>query len=336
MKKIILWIIITLASIITLVWIAWFIKFNVLNDDIYVETNSWSVVKYNDIIKIQTSIVPLASLTNYIGWDFVEVNSIVPAWVSPHGYDLKPAQMIEIEKSELIIYLNLDHIDAFLNKAISNKNTIAVSEWIKLIEWKAHSHEEDEWVHDEYHEEEWHEDEHHEEENHSVDPHIWNGSKNAIIIAEKITKKLSEINPENKVYFENNLSSLKAELEQIKNDFLAKTNGKKQSEFIIFHDAYNYLFDDLWIESNKKIVFQKSVLNDPNGNQMKELIDEIKLHWVKVAYKEPQLNDSNLQKLSNEYNLEILVLNPLGSDISKNGYIENYKNNLSALEKIYE
>ena len=38
----------------------------------------------------------------------------------------------------------------------------------------------------------------------------------------------------------------------------------------------------------------------------------------------------------NEYNLEILVLNPLGSDISKNGYIENYKNNLSALEKIYE
>jgi zinc transport system substrate-binding protein len=293
-------------------------------------------------IKIETSIIPLASLTNYIGGDFVKVNSIVPAWVSPHGYDLKPEQMIEIEKSELIIYLNLDHIDAFLDKAISNKDKLVVSEWIELIEWAEHNHEE-EWheeeLHeeDEHHEEELHEeDEHHEEEVHSVDPHIWNGTKNAIIIAEKITKKLSEISPENKTYFENNLSSLKAELEKVKNDFLVKINGKKQSEFIIFHDAYNYLFDDLWIDSSKRVVFQKSVLNDPNGTEMKELIDEIKLHWVKVAYKEPQLSDSNLQKLANEYNLEILVLNPLGSDISKNGYIENYKNNLSALEKIYE
>lgn len=332
MKKLILWIIITIISIITLVWIAWFIKFNLLNDDIYVETNSWSVVKYNDIIKIETSIIPLASLTNYIGWGFVEVKSIVPAWVSPHGYDLKPEQMVDIAESDLVIYLDLEHIDGFLDKAISNKDKLVVSEWIELIEWAEHSHEDEEWVEEELHEE----DEHHEEEGHSVDPHIWNGTKNAIIIAEKITKKLSELSPENKVYFENNLDSLKVELEKVKNDFLVKINGKKQSEFIIFHDAYNYLFDDLWIDSSKRIVFQKSVLSDPNGALMKELIDEIKLHWVKIAYKEPQLSDSNLQKLANEYNLEILILNPLGSDIGKNGYIENYKNNLSALEKTYE
>ena len=99
MKKLILWIIVTIVSIITLVWIAWFIKFNVLNDDIYVETNSWNVVKYNDIIKVETSIIPLGSLTNYIGGDFVEVNSIVPAGVSPHGYDLKPEQMVDIAES---------------------------------------------------------------------------------------------------------------------------------------------------------------------------------------------------------------------------------------------
>lgn len=332
MKKLILWIIVTIVSIITLVWIAWFIKFNVLNDDIYVETNSWNVVKYNDIIKVETSIIPLGSLTNYIGGDFVEVNSIVPAGVSPHGYDLKPEQMVDIAESDLVIYLDLEHIDGFLDKAISNKDKLVVSKWIELIEWAEHSHEDEEWVEEELHEE----DEHHEEEGHSVDPHIWNGTKNAIIIAEKITKKLSDLSPENKVYFENNLASLKVELEKVKNDFLVKINGKNQSEFIIFHDAYNYLFDDLWIDSSKRVVFQKSVLNDPNGAEMKELIDEIKLHWVKVAYKEPQLSDSNLQKLSNEYNLEILVLNPLGSDISKNGYIENYKNNLSALEKIYE
>lgn len=331
MKKLII-IVATLAFIITIIWVAWYIKFNVLNDDVYVETNSWSVVKYNDIIQIETSIVPLASITNYIGWDFVEAISIVPTWVSPHGYDLKPEQMVDINKSDLVIYLNLDHIDGFLNKALEKKETLIVSEWIELVEWIEHSHEGEE-----NHEEEWHEeDEHHEDEAHSVDPHIWNGTKNAIIIAEKITKKLSEISPENKEYFENNLNNLKIELETVKNDFLTKINGKEQSEFIIFHDAYNYLFLDLWIDSSKKVVFQKTVLSDPNSAEMKELIDEIKLHWVKVAYKEPQLNDSNLQKLSNDYNLEVLVLDPLVSDSSKNGYIENFKNNLKSLEKIYE
>lgn len=312
---------------ITILFIAFFMLFSCTKQDNQIINKE----EVNSKIKIQTSIIPLASLTNYIGGDFVEINSLVPAWVSPHGYDLKPAQMIDIEKSDLIIYLNLDHIDAFLNKAISNKDKLVVSEWIELIKWVEHSHEE-KWHEDEYHDEE----ENHTEETHSVDPHIWNGAKNAIIIAEKITTKLSELSPDNKSYFENNLASLKDELEKVKNDFLIKTNGKNQSEFIIFHDAYNYLFDDLWIDSSKRVIFQKSVLDNPNSNEMKELIDEIKLHWVKVAYKEPQLSDSNLQKLSNEYNLEILVLNPIGSDISKNGYIENYKNNLSALEKIYE
>jgi len=319
----------TLAFIITIIWVAWFIKFNVLNDDIYVETNSWSVVKYNDIIQIETSIIPLASLTNYIGWDFVEAKAIVPAWVSAHGYDLKPEQMVEIAKSDLVIYLNLDHIDAFLNKALEKKETLIVSEWIELVEWTEHSHEDEEEIHAE-------KEIHAEEEAHSVDPHIWTSSANALIMAEKITKKLIEINPENKEYFENNLNSLKIELESAKNDFLNIVKDKKQSEFIIFHDAYNYLFIDLNVDSNKRVVFQKSVLSDPNSSEMKELIDEIKLHWVKIAYREPQLNDSNLQKLSNDYNLEVLVLNPLGSDSSKNGYIENFKNNLKSLEKIYE
>jgi ABC-type Zn uptake system ZnuABC Zn-binding protein ZnuA len=69
---------------------------------------------------------------------------------------------------------------------------------------------------------------------------------------------------------------------------------------------------------------------------MKELIDEITENWVKVIFKEPQFNDSNLQKLASEYNLIIDSLNPLGSDSSKDGYIQNYKDNLVKLEKIYE
>lgn len=327
MKKYIIRILLALVSVVAIIAIAWYIKFNIIQDDIYVETSSWKVVKYNDIVKIETSIIPLASLANYIGWDFVEVSSLVPAWVSPHGFDLKPEQMVQIDKADLIVYLNLEHIDGFLNKAIEKKDKLVVSKRIKLIEWAPHEHEE-EW--------ENHEQEENEEEAHAVDPHIWTSSVNALIIAEKIKNKLIELSPENKVYFENNYSTLKWQLKLIKTDFLAATKWKKAKEFIVFHDAYNYLFTELGIDSKSKIVFQKSVLSDPNSSEMKELIDEIKLHSIKMAFKEPQFSDSNLQKLSTDYDLKIEVLNPIGTDETAKGYIDNYKDNLLKLQSVYE
>lgn len=293
---------------------------NVENDDIK---------NTNEKIEIVTSIIPLASISNYIGWDFVDAKSLIPAWVSAHGFDLKPNQLIDIAKSDLIVYLWLEHIDWFLSKAIEWKNVAIVSDWIELINLEEkHEHEQE------------YEDEHHEEENedkvHEYDPHIWTSSVNALIIATKIKEKLIELSPENKSYFEANYTNFESDLRKVKQQFSNNIWWKDVKEFIVFHDAYNYLFDELLIDTTKKLVFQKSVLNDPKSSEMKELIDEIKLHQVKVAFKEPQLNDSNLQKLSLDYGLNINTIDPLWKDESKNWYIENYKSNLQSLEKIYE
>lgn len=312
-----------------------FVLFSCTNNN--VENNL--ILEENEVNKIQimTSIIPIASITNYIGWEFVEAESIVPAWVSPHGFDLKPSQMVSLEKADLIVYLWLEHIDMFLEKAINEEKSLMVYQWIELLEWKEHSHSDEDEHHDDEDEEHNDEYEHHDDEdNHSIDAHIWTSSENAIIIANKIADKLSELMPENKDYFLENLANFSAELNNIKTEFLEKNSEKNQKEFIVFHDAYNYLFEELWIDSDNKLVFQKNVLSDPNSKEMKELIDEIKLHWINIAFAEPQLNDSNLQKLANEYNLNVLTLNPLGSETNSRWYIENYKNNLSSLEYIYE
>lgn len=298
----------------------------------------------NKKLNISTSIVPIASITRYIAWDFADVKSIVPVWVSPHWFDLKASQMIDIEKSDLVVFLWLDHIDNFLDKVLENKRNIRVSQDIKLLESKKHVHEY------ENHEDEAHLNpllkergqeeviENHEDEKevHSVDPHVWTSSINALMIASKIKNELVALMPENKEYFENNYANFKKELEDIKNDFLYKVSSKEISEFIVFHDAYNYLFDELSIDNDYKLVFMKSVLSDPSSSEMKELIDEINIHWVNKVFREPQFKDSNLEKIAWEYNLSIFILDPLWKDSSKDWYINNYKNNLESLEKIYE
>ena len=281
-------------------------------------------------IKITTSIVPLASIANYVGWKYVEAHSLVPAGVSPESFNLKPNQMIDIQKSDLIVYLWLEHIDWFLNKAVEGKkNIVLAKDWIELLKWENHDKNKEGGEEEEEHH-------HHEEEWHDINPHIWSNSANAYIIAKHIVNELVKIQPENAEYFNKNLQSFKSKLELAKNDFIKNTKNKKQNHFINFHDAYGYLYKELNVNETKKHIFRANVLSDPNSSDMKNLIDDIKKDNIKVAFKEPQLDASSLQKLGKEYNLTIFTLDPLGTDESADWYIKNYTNNLKSLENIYK
>ena len=95
MKKIIVWAFMVFA----LFSCNWESNINVEN-----EVTS-KVVAENEKIQVMTSIVPLASITNYIGWEHVEVNNLVGVWVSPHGFSLTPQNMINIQKSDIVFLL---------------------------------------------------------------------------------------------------------------------------------------------------------------------------------------------------------------------------------------
>lgn len=275
------------------------------------ESDSWK-------INIVSSIIPISSIINFVWWQEVEVKTIIPSWVSPHNFDLKSENLIDIENSDLIVSVWLEHIDWFLDKIIENKNNLKIAENIDLIE---------SWLHD-------HEDE--EGHNHEIDPHIWLWISNSKIIAEKIKNKLSEIKSEKKEIFQKNYEDFVKEIDILTWDFLSKNKGKKIWNFIVFHDAYNYLFLDLNISNEKKLVFKSNILSDSNSSEMKYLQDKIKEHKIKIIFKEPQFNDKNLDKIAWDFDLQIQNLDPLWKDETKKWYIDNLKNNLENLSSIYE
>jgi len=340
---------------------------NISQDSISQE-DTWSVVEQNtpqweEKIAISASIVPISSIVNTVGWDYVEVENIVPAGVSPHGFDLSAKQLTKISESEKVFMIGLEHIDGFLNKAVSEEKQVHLADGMELIEvqWHEHNEHEDEheWEdHDDKHEEnsheEWHEGEHHEDEheedhhedededehedehNHSADPHVWLGKDNIIEIAQEVRDELTKILPDQEEYFSQNTKAFVWELEKLYSDFEAQTEGKKAKEFIVFHDAYNYLMQSAGINTNLKVPFSKNVLHDTTTAHLAELIEEIQLHEITHAFTEPQFEAGNLQKLANDYNLTIGTLDPLGTNSWINGYLENLKNNLDNLSKIYE
>ena len=281
-------------------------------------------------IQVTSSIIPISSIIKNIGGEYVEVNTIVPAGVSPHGFDMSARQMIEVEKSERIFLVWLDEIDGFLKKVAPPEKQVHLADGVKLIRADAHHHEE---------EEEHSKDKHLEDEGghgHNRDPHIWLGKDNALLIAEKVRDELSVLLPEHAPYFSQNVDTFRWELEQIYSDFQTKTAGKSPRKFIVFHDAYNYMIQSVGMDLELRIPFSKNVLHETWTAQKKELIEEIELHGVQYIFREPQFSDRNLQKFANEYNLNIGILDPLGTDVSAGGYLQNLRNNLESLWVVYE
>lgn len=321
MKKYIKNTIITLTWLLSIVAIAGIYKFNFTDNDIYVEKN-WDIVPISTVqkekIKVVTSIVPLASIANAVWWEHVEVISVIPAWVSPHNFDLAPKQVIDIDNSDVVIHIWLEHVDGFLKKAMWEKRNLAVSEWFWLIESKPHGHEE------------------HDDHEHEKDPHIWVSPSNAIFIAEKIKNELTKLNWDFSEEFEENYVKFRRGIQKVISEFRNKTYWKTTKHFIVLHDAYSYLFNELWIDNEKKIVFQKSIMNNPSSKELKEIIDNIKTHEINTIYTEPQFNSSRLKALAWEYDMQVLPLDPLGMDTSEQWYINNLSNNINNIIELYE
>lgn len=317
-------------KIILVLFLATFIVSCAEKNSTKTENTTWSsTIVENKKIKVVWSINPITSIVNYI-WDTeVEAENIVPAWVSPHHFELTPQNLVSLEKAEIVFSIWLEHIDWFLDKN-ENKNKVKLADWIELLEATEHSHEEE---HDDHHDEE--KENHSEEETHDKDPHIWLSEKNLKIISEKIANKLSEIKPEKKEIFQKNKEKFDEEIKNIFENFRKENKGKNPNEFIVFHDAYNYLLQSLEISENKKIVFSENVSAEIDANHLKELLDEIKKHNIKIIFKEPQFNSSQIENLALENNLKIFILDPIWADSSKNWFINNLKKNLENLKNIY-
>lgn len=193
------------------------------------------------------------------------MQNLVPAGVSPHGFDLSAKKMAELSKSEKVFMLGLEHIDGFLDDAVNKEKQVHLADGMELINLK------------DKHENEHHDD-YHDHEKHSSDPHVWMGKENIITIATKIRDELSTIMPKKADTFAANTQAFIDDLEIEFNNFETQTAGKTASEFIVFHDAYNYLILSIGIDMNLKKTFSENILHDTGTAHLAELSGEIKEH----------------------------------------------------------
>ena len=177
----------------------------------------------NGNLNIVTTTTLITDLLNQIGGDKLNVQGLMGSGVDPHLYKASAGDVTKLSNADLIFYggLHLEGklVDVFEKMESQNITTIVVSDAL----------DKNTLIGSEYFAS-------------NYDPHIWFDVHNWELITTFVVQKLSEADPENKVYFEENgknyLEKLKVLDAEIKS--IIETLPKEKRILVTAHDAFNY------------------------------------------------------------------------------------------------
>ena len=248
----------------------------------------------NEKPTITVTLEPLRYFTETIAGEHFNVVSMVPKGSSPESYDPTPQQMVALSRSEA--YLRIGYIgfeQAWMKKLESNAPNMKVfdtSRGVDLIRGEGH----------------WHGDHFHEG---GVEPHIWNSTRNAIIIAENIYAALCELDATHQEEYKNRLDVLKETIAQTdKNVFAFLKNA--DSTFLIYHPALSYFARDYGL---KQISIEEGG-KEPSPAYLKHLIELCREEKARVIFVQQEFDQRNAQLIADELGIEVVSINPLSYD----------------------
>ena len=243
---------------------------------------------------LTVTLEPLRYFTEAIAGNNYEVVSMVPKGSSPESYDPTPQQLVNLSKSQA--YFRIGYIgfeQAWMKKLEANCPNMEVyntSKGIDLIRDKGH----------------WHGDHFHEG---GVEPHVWNSTQNALIIADNIYQALCELDSTHQEDYQKRLDVLKQTIRQTDANVRTLVENA-DSTFLIYHPALSYFARDYGL---KQVSIEEGG-KEPSPAQLKALIETCRNENVHTIFVQQEFDQRNAQLIANELGVNIVSINPLSYD----------------------
>ena len=243
---------------------------------------------------LTVTLEPLRYFTEAIAGNNYEVVSMVPKGSSPESYDPTPQQLVNLSKSQA--YFRIGYIgfeQTWMKKLEANCPDMKVydtSKGIDLIRDKGH----------------WHGDHFHEG---GVEPHVWNSTQNALIIADNIYQALCELDSTHQEDYQKRLDVLKQTIQQTDTNVRTLLENA-DSTFLIYHPALSYFARDYGL---KQVSIEEGG-KEPSPAQLKALIETCRNENVHTIFVQQEFDQRNAQLIANELGVNIVSINPLSYD----------------------
>lgn len=253
---------------------------------------------------ITVTIEPLRYFTEAIAGDRFTVVSMVPKGTSPETYDPTPQQLMDLAESKA--YFRIGYIgfeQTWTDKLTDNVPHLQffdMSQGVNLIYDDGHTHHHEEQAANEGH-----------QHSGGVEPHIWNSTVNAQIIAGNILKALCSIDKANEAIYLERYNQLCRQIEHT-DSLISQTLSTPGADgaFMIYHPALSYFARDyglhqIPIEAGGK---------EPSPAHLKELINTCRKEKVRIIFVQPEFDRRNAELIAKQTGTKIVGINPLSYD----------------------
>ena len=208
-----------------------------------------------------------------------------------HDYSLNVRQVKAAEAAEVIVISGAG-LEEFMEDILSNKSTIDASVGIDLMESTVHEHE--------------HEHEHGHDHDHEEDPHIWLSPANAKIMAANICENLCHQYPSHSDIFQQNLSSLIADLDTLEAYGQAQLSTLRYHDLITFHDGFGYFAESFGLQILEAVEEESG--SEASAQELKHLITVVREHDLPAIFIEINGSVSAADVISRETGTKVYAL----------------------------
>lgn len=227
-------------------------------------------------IHVLTTTTDLESVVQFIGGDKVDVESLGRGNQNYHFLSAKPSYMIKAKKADLFIRVGLDLeigyepliLEGSRNPDIrvGQQGHLDASEGIKPLDIPDKVDRSMGDIHA------------------SGNPHYWLDPLNMKIVASNIASRLSEISPENKSVFENNLTNFNANLDQKMIEWKKVLSSYSGEKLITYHKTWRYFAERFGFEIIGELEPKPGVPSSPS--HLKNVVNLVKENKVKIILNE--------------------------------------------------
>lgn len=190
-------------------------------------------------LSVVTTIFPQYDFVRQIAGDRADVRMLLKPGEESHSYEPAPQDIIAIQNCDIFIYVGGEN-DAWVEDILESMpeagmRTLRLMDCVETVEEEhvqgmkeqpGHSHDGEE-----------------EEEHsvHEIDEHVWTSPGNAALITEQIAALLSETDPQNGSFYEENASVYLEKLEELDREFRDIADNAKR-RLLIFGDRFPFRY----------------------------------------------------------------------------------------------
>lgn len=278
-------------------------------------------------VKVVTTLPDLASITQYVGGDHVDVFSIAKGYQNPHFVDPKPSYIVKLSRADMFVTVGLDLekgwapqlVESSRNRDIQRGSIgyVDASEGIGLLQVPQTVSPEEGDIHI------------------YGNPHYWLDPIRGKKIAENIYNHLVELSPENSETFAKNLEAFKNKIDEKMSEWKAKMKPYVGTKIIAYHNEWVYFEEQFGLEIVDFLEPKPGI--PPTPSQLVSVINKVKSQDIPVLINSPYFSSKSPDVVARNTGIELVPLSTMtgGYDEISN-YIDLFDYNINTLVKALE